>query len=243
MSLIEAVNARRSRRKYINRPIEPAVMEQLQACAKEVSQSAGARIELIFDNGEAFRGLRRNYGLLAGVRHYAGLIADPGDKTAVERLGYYGELFMLRAVALGLGTCWVGGSYDRALCPFALSGKEEVVCAITFGDTPEQDNAREKLIQSLTHRKTKSIEDMMSAESPVPEWFLAGMAAVQKAPSANNRQPVMFTYRNGAVTAESASAIDLGIAKLHFELGTGGGQSARFGERWEFGNNGTFTKG
>ena len=80
---------------------------------------------------------------------------------------------------------------------------------------------------------------MYSSDGPVPDWFLAGMEAVQKAPSAVNRQPVMFSYQEGIVTASvkdiegDGFAFDLGIAKLHFEIGVGGGT-------WEFGNGAEF---
>ena len=237
MTLLQAADLRRSRRKYLETPVEPAIAAQLQALAEQYSEQANARIELVFNDGRAFDGLRKNYGLLAGVQHYAGLIAKKDDQLAAERLGYFGELFMLQAVALGLGTCWVEGSFDRASCPFVLSGDETLVCTITFGHCAPADNLREKFIRGVTHRKTKRAEDMMSAAGDVPDWFMAGMRAVEKAPSAVNAQPVRFTYQDGLVRAglENNSWLDLGIAKLHFELGAGGGS-------WEFGNYGLYTR-
>lgn len=226
MTIQEAIDIRRSRRAYIPEALDASTTEQLQALAEEYSRAGNIRMELAFNNGVAFNGLRKGYGLFSGVEHYAGLIAEKGDTEAIERLGYYGELFMLRAVALGLGTCWVGG-FSRKDCPFALTGGEMVVCAITFGHTQEQNSLRERLIHGVTHRKTKSIEEMYQAEGPVPDWFLAGMRAVQKAPSAVNRQPVVFTYKEGKVTAaipditNTGAVVDMGIAKLHFELGSG----------------------
>ena len=239
MTLLEAIDLRRSRRKYLPEPIDEKTAEALRELAQEYSEKSGARIELVFDNGAAFDGLRKTYGMLTGVHSYAGLIANPGNKQAVERLGYYGELLMLRAVALGLGTCWVGGSYDRKLCPFALAEGEEIICTITLGPVKEKNSLRESLIYGITHRKTKSIEDMMSADAPVPDWFMDGMRAVQKAPSAVNRQPVTFAYKDGAVSASvenpgTSTLIDFGIAKLHFELGAGGGT-------WDWGNGAAFT--
>jgi len=227
VTLLEAIDIRRSRRKYLPGPIEPQTKEALLALAKEYSEKAGARIELVFDNPAAFDGLRKTYGMLSGVRNYAGLIAQKDDKEAIERLGYYGELLMLHAVSMGLGTCWVGGSFDRASCPFKLIGYEEIACTITLGHTNERNSLRENLIYGITHRKTKAIGQMMDIDAPAPDWFLAGMRAVQKAPSAVNRQPVMFSYRNGVVSAatpgkdDTGSLLDLGIAKAHFELGAG----------------------
>jgi len=238
MTILQAIDLRRSRRKYLEKAVEPAVAAQLNAFAKEYAQAADARIELVFDNGKAFDGLRKTYGLLTGVRHYAGLIGPKDDVLAQERLGYYGELFLLQAVALGLGTCWVEGSFDRNGCPFELAEDEQLYCTIAFGHCAEEENFRERMIQSITHRKTKRAEDMMSATGEVPDWFMAGMRAVERAPSAVNKQPWRFTHKDGITSAElvnSKSWVDLGIAKLHFMLGAGSGV-------WEFGNHGTFKK-
>jgi len=245
MNLLQAIDRRRSRRKYLPEPIDAQTKATLLALAKDYSlraagsEKSGARIELAFDKPEPFDGLRKTYGMLTGVHSYAGLIVNPGDKPAVERLGYYGELLMLHAVAMNLGTCWVGGSFDRAGCPFSLGEGEEIICTITLGPVKEKNSLRESLIYGVTHRKTKSIEDMMSADVPAPDWFTDGMRAVQKAPSAVNRQPVTFSYKNGAASASvestgTSTLLDFGIAKLHFELGAGGGA-------WEWGNGGIYT--
>ena len=66
----------------------------------------------------------------------------------------------------------------------------------------------------------------------VPDWFIRGMRAVQKAPSAINKQPVKFMYQEGMVSATVPretpyQSIDLGIAMLHFEIG------AYFGKKFE----------
>ena len=227
VTLTEAIDIRRSRRKYLPDPIEPQTKEALLAIAAEYSAKSGAHIELVFSNPAAFDGLRKTYGMLSGVRNYAGLIAQKDDREAIERLGYYGELLMLHAVTMNLGTCWVGGSFDRASCPFVLADGEQIVCTITLGYAREKNSLRESLIYGVTHRKTKAIEQMMDVDAPAPDWFLAGMRAVQKAPSAVNRQPVVFSCRNGAVSAatpgkdDTGSLLDLGIAKAHFELGAG----------------------
>jgi hypothetical protein len=112
---------------------------------------------------------------------------------------------------------------------------------ITIGNVEPDKSWKEKLISKVTHRKTKAIREMMEADSEVPEWFLEGMRAVQKAPSAVNAQPVTFTYQKGIVSAYVASEkyghekVDLGIAKLHFEIGAGGGN-------WELKDEGVFHK-
>ena len=60
------------------------------------------------------------------------------------------------------------------------------------------------------------------------------------APSGINALPVMFGWHNGIVTASMPEAImpiqdvDLGIGKLHFELGS------RKQGTWQWGENGVF---
>lgn len=242
MTLQEAIDTRVSRRKYLGTPIDAAVAAELNTIIGDCGRKTGLNIQLVLNNGTAFNGLAKSYGMFSGVNDYIGLIAPKDDAKANERLGYYGEAIVLRATLFGLGTCWVGGSFDRKSCPFALDESEIIICTIALGNTAPELSFKEKLVHGITHRKTKTIEQMYSSETEVPDWFLDGMRAVQKAPSAVNRQPVTFVYTPERVTAfvqndaDVGSAIDLGIAKLHFELGAGGG-------KWEFGNNGAFVKG
>lgn len=83
---------------------------------------------------------------------------------------------------------------------------------------------REQMIAKGIHmRKSKEIKDMLVSETKVPNWVVEGMRCVVKAPSSRNRQPVMFYYSSGSVMAKvkEEEFFDLGIAKLHFEIGAG----------------------
>jgi len=248
MTLREAIEQRRSRRKYQTTPLDSTTTDRLLGLIAEYNKIDGVDMRLVLNDGSAFAGLRKNYGMLAGVRNYIGLvdrIVDPDNPTKyrasenTEKMGYYGELVVLHAVMLGLGTCWVGGSFDRKSCPFDLVSGEMVASTITIGPVSEEMNLREKIIRSATHRKTKMIEEMYVSDVLAPDWFINGMRAVQRAPSAVNRQPVLFSYRKGEITAAVSNpsdigmAFDLGIAKLHFEIGVGSGT-------WDFGNGAVF---
>ena len=239
INLEEAIEVRHSRRTYLPTPLDSETVDRLRQLVAFYAEKAGSRIELVLDNGSAFEGLRRNYGLFSGVRHYMGLIDSRTDSTSVERLGYYGELIVLNATALGLGSCWVGGTFDRSICPFSVAKDETLVCTIVVGNVEQRYSMKEKLIHSVIHRKTKSAEEMYASDSDVPDWFLSGMYAVQKAPSSANRQPVKFSFEKGEVRAwveniaDPAFALDFGIAKCHFELGAKNGS-------WNWGNHAEF---
>ena len=246
MTLAEAIGVRRSRRKYRKTPIESGSVSSLRELVAEYRTAGNLRMELVVNNGKAFDGFRKSYGMFSGVCNYIGLIADKSDSTAAERFGYYGELLVLHATAMGLGTCWVGMGGAPADMPFSLAGNEALVCSIVLGNTDEQESLKERFIRGLVHRKTKTAEAMSTSDGPVPDWFMRGMKAVEKAPSAVNRQPVMFSHKAGDVSAAVKTkagsaqipallALDLGIAKLHFEIGCGGG-------KWEWGNGAGFTR-
>ncbi len=243
MNLNEAIEIRCSRRKYLDKKIEPAALKKLKMLIEGYNSESGLNIKLIVDEPEAFNGFKKTYGLLVGVTNYFCMISNKTIENCNEKLGYYGELLVLHATAENLGTCWVGGSYDKNLCPVTLSDNEKINCVISVGYCEKNKNIREKFIYGVTHRKSKTASQMYESDIKAPDWFLRGMDAVVKAPSAVNRQGVKFRFQKGKVTAEvdniedSSKAVDLGIAKLHFEIGA---KAAGVNGKWTFGNKAEF---
>ncbi len=224
MTDLEAINLRYSRRNYLDTPISADNMTALKAAVGDQNKISGLNIQLIEEGGSAFKGILKSYGMFHGVRSFFALVGKTDDPDLKEKAGYYGELLTLEATKLGLGTCWVGASYDKKHCPCTIQGDETLVCVITVGNAEENQSFREKLIYKMTHRSAKSLEDHYTADTPVPEWFLSGMEAVRRAPSAVNAQPVHAEYRSGKVTLFVKDPglyrmTDLGIAKAHFEIG------------------------
>lgn len=239
MNNLQAIEQRQSRRTYQNTPISVENLKVIEAYLEQLNKSSGLCIQLIRNGAEAFKGLNPTYGMFSGVQSYIALVGKQADKNLKEKAGYYGELVVLEATKLGLGTCWVGATYNKSNCPCILHEDETLVCIITIGNVTEKKGLKENTIYKLVHRGTKAIEDMYEADAPAPDYFISGMKAVQKAPSAVNKQPVFFRYFHGKITAEVKNindyqAIDLGIAKAHFEIGAGG----KFG----FGNGAEFVK-
>ncbi|GHV42908.1 hypothetical protein FACS189490_12720 [Clostridia bacterium] len=113
---------------------------------------------------------------------------------------------------------------------------------ITVGYVSDAPTGKERFIRGFAHRKSKAVEQMSATDATLPDWFINGVKAAVGAPSAINRQPVVFGYKGGNVSASvadisvSAMPLDLGIAKLHFELGAG----TSYVGKWQWGNDGTF---
>jgi len=238
MTNLEAIEYRNSRRLYLPMPIEAHKQACLRDFIDRFNKESDLSIQFVDDGSDAFNGLRKSYGLFSGVRSLLAMIGKKDDENLKEKVGYFGELLVLEAVKLGLGSCWVGGTFDRNSNIVDLSEEEVLVCVIPIGLT-EELSFKEKMIHQMVARKSKSIEQMLISDVNSPVWLTEGLKAVQQAPSAVNHQPVIFEYKAGELSAfveddGKFNLVDFGIAKSHFEIGAKG--------HFELGNYGKFIK-
>ena len=228
MNDIQAVNKRESRRIYLEKEIDIKKMIKLKKLINHFNEENNLRISLIDDAREAFGDFRKSYGFFKGVRSVIVLKGLKNDMHLKEKLGYYGERLVIEATKLGLGTCWVGGTFDNKSSLFNSQNDESLVCVLTIGYPYIEKSLREKIIHSVMHRKVKSIDKFyISDTKKLPKWFIDGIELVVRAPSAKNKQPVRFEYKDYIVTAHvdeknEFDLVDLGISKLHFEIGAKG---------------------
>lgn len=220
MTELEAIKERFSVRKYIERPLADNIVEALKEKITECNEKGSLHIQLILNEPKAFNGIMA-YGSFSGVSNYL-VMAGRKDSTLDERIGYHGEQLVLLAQQLGLGSCWVGLTYNKVKETYTLNNGEKVVCLIALG----YHNATRR-----NHHR-KSIEDVSNANATTPAWFRNGVEAALMAPTAVNQQKFYFEYIANATYKPYVIAkrrfslvgytrIDLGIAKLHFEIGAG----------------------
>ncbi|MDY4190925.1 MAG: nitroreductase family protein [Oscillospiraceae bacterium] len=232
----EAILNRISRRSFRQTPIAPELRGKICDEIDEINRESGLAFTFVENAGEAFCSMPRSYGMFSGVRSVVVLKGAADLPDLAEKTGYYGERLMLDLTDMGLGTCWVGGTFDRG--QFEVPGGETMLCVMPVGYVAEQ-TAKEKLIRSALSRRRRPVSRRLVGYENAPGWVLAAMEAVRLAPSAVNSQKPVFTCRGGTVTAAVEAArtmdlIDLGIAKLHFAVEAGG--------RFEFGQNGKLIK-
>ncbi|QHI71546.1 nitroreductase family protein [Aminipila terrae] len=231
MDYKRAISVRHSCRSYLPDTIDSSIVKKLQASITDYNLLSGLNIQLILNNGDAFGNFSKSYGMFSGVNNYIAMIGRANGIHEKEKIGYYGEKLVLEATEYGLGTCWVAGTFDKTACSCILGPREEIYCVISIGYPAAKKSFKDKLINSVMHTKKKPVEDFFDTRGNVPDWFLEGIKAVQSAPSALNKQPVKFAYTDESsdalpsvrawITSNSSGVeqIDLGIAKLHFELG------------------------
>ncbi|MEM2891287.1 MAG: nitroreductase family protein [Thermoplasmata archaeon] len=159
MDVVEAIRSRRSIRRYSERQIPPDVMSELlesmrlapssnnrQAWAVVVVTEPRLKSELVNASGnQAFVGECGAY--LVGV-------TDPGAYYSAVDLTIALDHLSLRAVELGLGTCWVGDfDPERIKGMLGIPKDREVAVCMTLGYPAESPRARSrKPLSELFHK-------------------------------------------------------------------------------------------
>lgn len=214
MDLHEAIKARHSVRKYLDKPVEKELIDKLTVEIDDYNKESGLNIQLVTNEEKAFSGIMAHYGKFSGVSNYFAMIGKK-EKGLDEKIGYYGEKLVLKAQQLGLNTCWVALTYKKIPEAFTTKNGEKLVLIISVGYGKTQG----------TTRKSKTAEAVSNISADSPEWFKRGIEAALLAPTAMNQQRFYFSNENRKVSAKAKlgfySKVDLGIAKYHFEIGAG----------------------
>ncbi len=237
-SLLDATKYRKSRRTYDGRALTDSDRDKLGAFISKLNEESGLCLKLCVGEDKAFSMLRKTYGMFSGVSNYI-ILAGPDEPLTAEKLGYYGEKASLRAVSMGLGTCFVGATFDREAARGFLNDGERMYGVISLGYV-SAESVKEKLMRSAMHIGKRTRDEICTVTGNAPDWFYRGLDCALTAPSARNGFPTVFHWDGETVTARvddkyMFKLMDLGIAKLHFELAAEG--------EWEFGNGGRFYKG
>ncbi len=215
MDIFEAMRARHSVRKYLDKPIPSDVLAKLREEVDACNREGKLHIQLVTDEPRAFDCAMAKYGSFSGVSDYF-VLAGPDDEGLEERAGYYGERLVLLAQMLGLNTCWVGLTFSKKKARMEIGPGEKLALVIALGYGAAQGTAH----------KDKLMEKLCQVDGDMPVWFRRGMECAMLAPTAINQQKFCFTLEpDGRVRAEALkgpfSKVDLGIVKYHFELGAG----------------------
>lgn len=243
MDIMQAIAERISCRAYDNRPIEAEKLDELAACIEEGNVAGDLHMVLVRpeDGGGA---LKLSKAMFAGQPSaYIALFAGE-DECSRDRLGYFGEKVVLLAQQLGLGTCWVFGTYDQSSVSVAANKGEVLHGVIPVGYAAAKMPLRQRTVRAALRKRTKKPSEVYAGYSAAPAWVRAGIDAVIAGPSAVNGQPWVFVDTPDGIAATlpqvktSIEYTDLGIAKLHFQLGAA---SEGVEGTWTWGAGGVFS--
>ena len=215
MTILEAIDARHSVRAYTTAPIPQELRAALDEYAAACSRESGLRLFIRYDDPSGFDSRLAHYGSFRNVQNYI-ILSGKKEKNFNYLCGYYGEKLVLYAQQLGLNTCWAALTFNKKRVK-ELVAEGDALCmviALGYGET-----------QGRPHRG-KAYADVISLDGDAPDWFYRGVETALKAPTAVNQQKFQFSMKDGEATIRvkgigSCVNVDLGIAALHFELGSG----------------------
>ena len=130
MTLLEAIEARHSVRRYKDEPIPEEILANLCDRIQEINEETGLHIQLVTGEPKAFSGPMA-YGSFSGVKNYFVMAGKKGEDLD-EKIGYYGEQLVLLAQTLGLNSCWAGLSYRKVAGTYELADGEKIGCYIAL---------------------------------------------------------------------------------------------------------------
>lgn len=238
MDMLSAIHQRFSVRSYTGQSVESALLERLLESAEEADHVSDTppRVALISGAKAVERVLTfmvGSYGLVHDAPHLlAGVLPEKSERARID-LGYVLEQVVLEATRLGLGTCWITGTYDaeRAGDAVQLSEGEVVAAVCALGYPTEEGFGRlhTKLIRRLAggHRR-KPLEKLVYSRRWGESWstedadpsLVTLLKHARLAPSAHNGQPWRFIARPEGLdlAVVSPNFIDAGITMSHVSL-------------------------
>ena len=235
MNIVETIQKRRSVRTYTGEPLSDEHIAQIKQYINQLQAPFGinARVELISAsfNGKPVK--LGTYGYIKGAGDYLAMVYEkaPFAETAAACMFEQAVLF---CTDLGLGTCWLGGSFSRSdfKKQVKLKPGEKLRIVSPVGYASDRKRFLEKYIVRAdnNHASRKPFGELFfdkNFDTPLTESaagiFLKPLEMVRLAPSANNKQEWRVLLEDKALHFYKKpypmfDAIDMGIALCHFEL-------------------------
>jgi nitroreductase len=231
----EIIKSRHSVRSYENMELPKDKKEKLQAYLEEVNNSVGpfggkVRIELIEKEDGDKEIKLGTYGVIRGAKYYLAVACEKGDFD-LENLGFLFEKVVLYCTSLGLGTVWMGGTFNKSNFSKALKLKDNEVLPIVspVGIESDKKSILSKIMGSNTLKRKEFNTIFFNENFDTPLTYEEAkeysdvLEMVRLAPSAMNKQPwrILKEGNNYHIYSDSKiemGRIDIGICLSHFVL-------------------------
>lgn len=242
--ITDVIKNRRSVRTYHDSKLPKEVKEKLQDYAEGIKGPFGVGVHMkLIENEDMVKqkgGKIGTYGVIKGASCFvAGIISK--EAGSLEELGYSMEKLLLYGEALGLGSCWLGGTFKRSQFAKTLELRDnQLIPAISpIGYPADKRTMLESIMRRVAGSDNRKLWSELFFEGHFDKALTeleAGsyktvLEMVRLAPSASNKQPwrlVKQTYGYdfylehtkgySKALGFSIQRIDMGIAMCHFYM-------------------------
>lgn len=241
-SIEHTIKKRISVRTYVNKPISEELKVSINDYLNNLTNPFNAKVSFRLLESETAINTAKlgTYGVIQGASNYFGATVRDED-FALEALGYEFEKMILYLTSIGLGTCWLGGTYKKGEFAKAMSVEDDdIFPAISpFGYASDKKSFADSLVRLIAKGDSRKPwtelffnEDFSTPLLPYDAGtYEDSLEMVRLAPSASNKQPWrivkaenMFHFYECKSPGYSKTfgydiqRIDIGIAACHFHL-------------------------
>ena len=237
----KTVKERHSVRTYENRALSAEVRNKIEAYTTGLTNpfSIDITFELLKKHISGDGEKLGTYGVIKGAQDFIAASVSK-DELSLEALGYSFEELVLYATSLGLGTCWLGGTFDHNSFATAMNLKagEVIPCISPIG----YPVGKKRFLESIMSKVVKSDQRMDWSKLYFQQGFTqpltkeeAGEYAfplemMRLAPSAVNKQPwrvikdkdIYHFYKESTLKKDEEKVdiqrVDMGIGACHFHM-------------------------
>lgn len=243
----DIIKQRRSIRSYIHEPLADELKSKMVDYISAIgSKPLGIKTRFsLIEAGSMGQNMIKlgTYGFIKGAYTFVTAAATHEDMS-LESLGYQTEKLVLYATELGLGTCWLGGTFNRGSFGKAanLSPDEFLPIIISVGVPSDKRRILDKVVrsgaQSDRRKPFPSIFYLNNFSTTLNKSsagiYYNALEMVRLAPSASNKQPWLLVLDSKENTVHfylnrlnkytgnnfgfEMQKIDIGIAMCHLEM-------------------------
>ena len=240
---IQIIKERISCRSFDNKKIDDTAMTKLGDYVAAVNAQAESQLRFLLTKKQSENGGNAEklgtYGVISGAVLYIIGVTDKTEKDEAE-FGYLFEKIVLYATAMGLGTCWLGGTFKRSDFAQAAQLKENEYIPIVspVGIKKEKMRLLDMAMRAGAGSNKRKPWNELFFESNTEKALTQDAAGeystvlemVRLAPSASNKQPWRVIRQGNeyrfyicrtdgyGMASYDLQKNDLGIAMCHFEL-------------------------
>ena len=243
----QAIEARKSTRTFQNIPLTQDDLGKILGYLNMAENLIGPfghqfEFELLIEPAEGKKDQIGTYGFIKNPQGYI-LGSSSLEIKSLFDYAYVLENIVLYLTTIGVGTCWLGGRFQKQEAMSQLSFKgNKVIPAITpIGYPQEKGRPKEKMIRRVLGASTRKPNDEIffyeEFGQPIEDRageFLRALHYVRIGPSAQNKQPWRLVFDRNLkqvhfyVTNPLADNplymcepqyLDIGIAYNHFKIG------------------------